>query len=202
MAALLYILSVNLDSIGVGISYGLRRIHITCRASVIIAVMSTICFALSFYLGTALNTIINPVWGKLLAASVLFLLGIWIILPAKDGNQKNRERILKVRSLGITILILQDPPLCDFDSSKQIDAREALALAFALSLDALGVGFGAGLAGSIAWYLPIAIGVSQFIFLALGRFLGARLSSVKIPHKVWTLTSGAILILLAILHII
>ncbi len=199
MAVLLYILSVNLDSIGVGISYGLRKIHISNRASLVCAIISALCFALSFFVGKYLNTFLSPLLGKILGSVILFLLGLWIIL---NSFADIKERKFSIKPLGITILILRDPVTCDFDNSSKIDTREAIYLALALSLDSIAVGFGAGLSGISAWYLPILIGITQFLFLKLGKAFGEKLRTLKIPHKIWTVLSGLILILLAIVHII
>lgn len=200
MAVLLYILSVNLDSIGVGLSYGLRKIHISFTAGVICASVSVLCFAITFFTGTFLSAYFSPILAKALASVILFLLGLWIILNSFTDVKHTRK--FSIRPLGITILIMCDPALCDFDNSSKIDTREAIYLALSLSLDSVAVGLGAGLAGISAWYLPILIGVSQFLFLTIGKALGEKLSSLKIPHKIWTVLSGLILILLAIVHII
>ena len=199
MAVLLYILSVNLDSIGVGLSYGLRKIHISNRASFVCALVSAMCFALSFFLGGYLNSILSPLLGKILGRAILFLLGLWIIL---NSFTNVKERKFSIKPLGITILILRDPVICDFDNSSKIDTREAVYLALALSLDSVAVGFGAGLSGISAWYLPILIGITQFLFLKLGKAFGEKLRTLKISPKIWTVLSGIILILLAIVHMI
>ncbi len=200
MAVLLYILSVNSDSIGVGISYGLRKIHISFIAGATCAGVSALCFAIAFFAGSFLSAYISPNLSKALASIVLFLLGIWIILNSFTDTKYTRK--FSIRPLGITILILRDPVACDFDNSSKIDIREAIYLAIALSLDSVAVGFGAGLSGLSAWYLPILIGITQFLFLKLGKIIGEKLRTLKIPHKIWTTLSGLILILLAIVHII
>lgn len=200
MAVLLYILSVNLDSIGVGLSYGLRKIHISHAASLICAAISALFFGIALFIGAYLSDILSPRLGRVLGSVLLFLLGCWIILSSLCDIKA--EKRFSIRPLGITISIMRDPSLCDFDNSSKIDTREAIYLSLALSFDSVAVGLGAGLAGISAWYLPILVGASQFLFLKLGKALGAKLSSLKIPHKIWTVLSGLILILLAIVHII
>ena len=75
MAVFLYILSVNLDSIGVGISYGLRKIHISTSASIIIALFSVFYAALALYAGTLLTRILPEWLGKTMGSTILFVLG-------------------------------------------------------------------------------------------------------------------------------
>lgn len=204
MAVFLYILSVNLDSIGVGISYGLRKIHITTAAGIVIAMFSVICFGLSLYLGALLTTALPSSCGRYLASIILLVLGIWICVTGfcdRKPHKIKTERTFSIRSLGITISIMRDPTLCDFDASSRIDIREAIYLALALSLDSVAVGFSAGLSGIVAWYLPPLVGVSQFLFLIFGKLIGSSLLNIsKVPHEVWTIVSGILLIILAIVH--
>lgn len=205
MAVLLYILSVNLDSLGVGISYGIRKIHIPCGASVLIALCSVFYAAAAIFSGSLLTRVFPPWLGKALGSGILFALGAWTCVSAfRPDTQKKRApktRSFAIRPLGLTISIARDPVVCDFDGSRRIDPGEALYLALALSLDSIGVGIGAGLSGIGAWFLPPLIGLLQFAFLTLGSLLGKRLRQVaRIPHQFWTVLSGALFLLLALLR--
>lgn len=204
MAVFLYILSVNLDSIGVGISYGLRKIHIATGASVVIALCSVFYAALALYAGALLTNILPEWLGKTLGSAILLILGTGICLSA-FRNAKPRAvksaRSFAIRPLGITISIVRDPVACDFDASRRIEPREALYLGLALSLDSIGVGIGAGLSGITTWFLPPLIGILQFVFLTLGTALGKRLRhETKLPPQIWTLLSGILLLILAVLR--
>lgn len=202
MAVFLYILSVNLDSIGVGISYGLRKIHISTSASIIIALFSVFYAALALYAGTLLTRILPEWLGKTMGSTILFVLGAAICIsafrPAKPRAVRPTHSFA-IRPLGITISIVRDPVVCDFDDSRRIDPREALYLGLALSLDSIGVGIGAGLSGITTWFLPLLIGLFQFLFLTLGSILGKSLRRItKIPPQTWTVLSGLLLITLSV----
>lgn len=204
MAVFLYILSVNLDSIGVGISYGLRKIHIATSASIIIALFSVLYAALALCAGSLLTRVLPDWMGKTAGSAILLILGVSICIsafrPARSRTVKT-ERSFAIRPLGVTISIVRDPIACDFDGSRRIDPREAIYLGLALSLDSIGVGIGAGLSGITAWFLPPIIGLLQFLFLTLGSILGKSLRRVtKIPPQTWTLLSGALLIVLSLLR--
>ena len=200
MSTLLYILSANLDSIGVGFSYGVRKIHISRKSLVIIAVISAFCSAFSLFIGNVLGAILAPRAGDFLGKSILFLLGFWIFLTSfKSDGKSKKSRSFSVKFLGITVSIMKDPALCDFDSSSKIEEKEALYLALALSLDSIAIGLGLGISGIFNWFLPLLIGVSQYVFLEFGKFLGVFLTNnFKISHKFWTMLAGLCLIVLAI----
>lgn len=199
MPVLLYILSVNSDSVGVGISYGVRKIHISCRSLLIIAVFSVLCSAISLAVGTLVSSFMTPNAGSFLGDLILLVIGIWILLsPFKENIAK--DRTFSIKPLGITISIIREPSLCDFDASSHIDGKEAIYLAMALSLDSIAIGLGVGISGLATWYLPLVIGASQLIFLEMGRLLGALLANkLNIPHKTWSILAGILLIILAII---
>ena len=200
MSTLLYILSANLDSVGVGFSYGVRKIHISRRSLVIIAVISAFCSAFSLFIGKVLGTILAQSAGNFLGRSILFLLGFWIFLTSfKSDGKSKKSHSFSIKFLGVTVSIMKDPALCDFDSSSKIEEKEALYLALALSLDSIAIGLGLGISGIFTWYLPLLIGISQYIFLEIGKFMGIFLTNkFKISHKFWTLLAGLCLIVLAI----
>ncbi len=202
MSVLLYILSVNLDSIGVGLSYGVRKIHISRLALLIIALFSVICSFLALIFGRFLGGFLTIESGKALGDGVLFFLGLWILLSAlkNDAPRQIKAHTFSVKPLGITVSIMQDPTLCDFDDSSRIDGREAVYLALALSLDSIAISIGVGISGFTQWYLPLLIGASQLVFLECGRYLGKKLANkFKISNKVWTFLAGLALIILALL---
>lgn len=200
MSILLYILSANLDSVGVGFSYGARKIHISRKSIIIIAIISALCSVFSLLAGQLLGNFLTPKAGDFIGKIILFLLGFWIFISSFKSEKKNvKNRSFSIKFLGITVSIMRDPVLCDFDSSLKIEEKEALYLALALSLDSIAIGLGLGIADFFNWYLPILIGASQYVFLEIGRFLGIFLANkLKISHKIWTILAGACLILLSI----
>lgn len=207
MAVLLYILSVNIDSLGVGISYGLRKIHISFGASVVMCLFSVIYSGFALFFGSFMTHILPEWLGKTLGSVILLVLGCFIILrafiPPLPKPQKKQKPSLEIHPFGKTISIVHDPTACDFDSSNRIDPRESLYLGLVLSLDSIGVGIGAGLSGISTWFLPLLIGLAQLIFLTLGSMLGSNLSrSTRVNNRIWTVSSGVLLILLAVLRIL
>lgn len=206
MAVLLYILSVNIDSLGVGISYGLRKIHISFGASVVMCLFSVIYSGFALFFGSFMMHILPEWLGKTIGSMILLSLGFFIIIrafiPPSPKPQKKPKQPIEIHPFGRTISIVRDPTACDFDSSNRIDPKEALYLGLVLSLDSIGVGIGAGLSGISTWFLPLFIGLAQLIFLTLGSILGSRLShSTQVNSRIWTVSSGVLLIVLAVLRV-
>ena len=200
MAVLIYILSVNLDSLGVGISYGLRKVHIPHVSSLIVVMLAVFYATIALYAGAFLAKVISPESAALLGNAILFLLGVAILVDSvRINTNKRSSRSFSIKPLGITISIIRNPVVCDFDNSNKIDAKEALYLGLALSLDSLAAGIGAGLTGISFWFLPPVIGAAQFLFLTIGAVLGEHLAGIKnISPKVWSAISGILLMTLAL----
>lgn len=210
MAVLLMVLSVNLDSLGVGFSYGVRGVHIPLFSIAIISCFSILYSSLAIFAGSLMIHIM-PLWlSKTLGVGILLAMGVTIIVNAlrkkkdtpppepKSGTLLNWG----IKSLGITISVVRDPSACDFDRSKRIDAREAMYLGLALSVDAIGVGLGSALGGITAYYIPLFVGLSQLVLLSAGLGVGRMLSKrVNIDQRVCGVAAGALLIVLALLRI-
>jgi len=77
-----------------------------------------------------------------------------------------------LRFLGVLVQIIREPRAADVDESRTIDAREAIALGAALSVDSAGVGLGAALAGFDALWMTVLASATCPLSLALGTWLG------------------------------
>ncbi|HYF75084.1 MAG TPA: manganese efflux pump, partial [Candidatus Nitrosocosmicus sp.] len=90
----------------------------------------------------------------------------------------------------------------DIDKSGEIDVSEAVLLGLALSVDAIGVGIGCSLTGFHSVYIPLFIGLFQFMFLYTGICIGKRfLIFERLNRKMISLVPGILLIFLAIMRI-
>ncbi len=207
-------ISLSIDSLGVGLVYGFRKISIPLFPKLLICLFSIIYSAVALTLGKTLSNILSPSVSKLIGVVILTLMGIWIIFQAltknhdegvHNSNIRNKnETLLKIaiKSLGITIQVIRNPENIDMDRSGTIDIGEALLLGFALSLDAIGVGIGSALAGFHSMFIPFAVGFSQLIFLYTGLFIGKKASVFdKINKKLFSVLPGVLLISLAILRL-
>lgn len=103
-------------------------------------------------------------------------------------------------SLAVVPGLLDEPARADLDSSGTLTPGEALLLGLALAVDALAVGFGAGLAGLSATLTPLVASATQTVFVGLGVCIGRRVKeSVLAPGL--EKAPGGILILLGLMRL-
>ncbi|MGI9863037.1 sporulation membrane protein YtaF [Moorella naiadis] len=179
LATILLALAASLDGLGVGLSYGLRRIRLPWLSLAVISLISVGASFLSMVAGHLLARIFNPVLAGRLGAGILLILGTVIIMEAylkRKTNNGQEQTLLRLRlpRLGLVIQILREPARADLDLSGSISSREALTLGIALALDSLGIGMGAAAAGFSISLAPLAIGLCQLLLVRLGLFLGGH----------------------------
>ena len=201
LGVLLLAVSLSMDALGIGVSYGVRKIRVPLAAKVIICAISVAMMGLSILLGSLILLVVPPPAAKLLGALMLALLGVFVIAQAfwkreeKPKKPKKAARSIMLKPLGITIKIIRNPPSCDFDASKALDGFEALYLGAAMSVDSVGVGVSSAVMGLNTLLVPVTAGLFQMLFLSAGVWLGGKLSlSARLDSRVWTVISGLLLI--------
>lgn len=166
-----------MDALGMGVSYGLRGIRTPWYARLILCGISTVITGLAVGAGSLLTMLITPPAAKLIGSGMLAILGITIV--AQAFYQK------------------KEPDSYDLDHSKHIDALEAVYLGVALSIDSFGAGISTGIAGGASFWVPVAAGLCQMVFLCAGEFCGKKLKHIKADDRVFAVISGVLLIVLA-----
>jgi putative sporulation protein YtaF len=208
-------LAVSLDSLSVGVTYGLRKLKFPFRSLLVIALFSGLMLLLSMYVGAFLVLLLPIQVTRWLASSILIALGIWAIYNVVKKREdelegieeyrppsKARMRIwrLHLNQLGIVIQVLKKPSLADLDGSGSISMKEAMLIGFALSMDA----FGAGLSASFLRYSPLIlallVSIMNIVFIRFGLRAGYKFSKIKAMKKA-TMIPGTILICLGIAKI-
>lgn len=125
-----------------------------------------------------------------------------ISAPPDIRPQRFAERMLfrlELRKLGFVIQILRTPSAADMDRSGNISPAEAALLGIALSLDAIGAGFGAALVGYGAFTTALCITAASGAFVWLGTVLGRRVAG-RLGRKLAVLP-GFLLICVGILKL-
>lgn len=208
---LILALSVSIDSLGIGITYGLKNTMISKSAKIILFIISITMTGLSVYFGNILTQLVPSYFTNLIGSLLLVCMGLWIIYQALNSNKPitspkaSEEKIYQffIKFLGITIQIIRNPISSDLDHSKKIDVKEALYLGMALSLDSICVGICSSVIGFNSAIFPIFVALFQLCFLSIGRFLGVRIVSIcQIPENIWNVLSGILLICIGISKII
>lgn len=154
-SVLLLSLSSNLDNVGVGISYGTRKINIPFYSNLLIAVITGTGTFLSMTAGNEIVNLISPHIANALGSLIIAGAGVWVFIqkpasgnPNGAGTQCLQKTDISDQSLlRRMFMILDHPFLADTDFSGHISLKEGFLLGLALTLNNLANGLGAGLVG-------------------------------------------------------
>ncbi len=201
---LLLVFTLSLDAFIASIAYGTNEIKMPFTSISIINITCTSFLAFSLFLGSMVKKVIPENITLFASFIILMLLGVFYlfqslfkssILKTSISNKK-----IKLRISNLIINIYIDETSADLNKSKNLNPKEALYLATALSLDSLAIGFSSSLTD---------INYAQIIFFSLFADMVAVWSGLLIGRKLveksnfnisWL--SGIILIILAIMKII
>lgn len=187
--SLLLAFSLSADALGVGVSYGLRRIHFPKISLLLLGAESMAMMLLVLSLGGWLASFFPFASLAKCAAAFLFFFGLWFI---KNGLFQKKEKPPQTS-------LLQNPSACDRDLSSAIEPKEALLLGLVLSADSLGAGLTIALSGLSHWALPLFAACFQTLFLFLGSTLGKKLILLPEPKENrYALFSGIILAIIGL----
>lgn len=216
IATLLFAISVSIDALGVGTTYGLKKIKIAFLPKFLMSALSFLYSGAAVWLGGCLSQYLPQRIGSLTSGIMLGGIGLYSLLDAirsscrditeetlvlpQPQTQKNRRILHRfIKPLGISITIVKHPTAADFDHSRSIDWKESLYIGLALSFDAIGAGIGYSLGGESGYLLPVLIGGFQFLFLSLGCFLGRKAHHLPfLKPKILAFLPGIIILGLAI----
>lgn len=217
LSGILLAISLSMDALGIGVSYGLRDKKVPLLPKVIISLISLAFTAAAIGIGNVIVLFLPDQLAKLIGSGMLGVLGVAIIIQAlskKDVEEEQEEAQkppkktwkIALKPLGLTVKIIRNEIQkngSNGESATTMGIRESLYMGVALSIDSFGAGISSAVSGINNFFVPIMVGLCQFIFLTLGIFCGQKLTSVKkADPKIFMLLSGAILVVLAIIRYI
>ena len=174
-------LSVSIDSLGIGITYGIKNTKIDKISNLILFLISFCITSSSIFIGHYISVLLSSSFATFLGSLFLIILGIYIIYKAINNIKDN----------------------FDIDNSNNIDKKEAIFLGLALSVDSICVGIGCGIIGVNDLILPILIATFQLIFLNCGNFIAQKIvNKLNIPEQTLSICSGIVLIFVGIMRVL
>lgn len=183
-------ISSSIDSLGIGITYGIKNTKISHIGKVILFIISISTTYLSIFFGRFIQNVFPNTLTKLIGSLILIFIGIYICFEALKKQDKNCN-------------IFNNPISSDFDNSKIIDSKESYFLAIALSLDSFCIGICGSIIDINLSLFPVLVSLFQLLFLSIGTFLGIRINKFyKLPQNIWSIISGILLILIGFLKLI
>ena len=178
---ILLALSVSIDSLSIGISYGIKKTKINNMSNIILFAISFCITCGSIFLGHYISALFSPTASTILGSSFLIILGVYNIYKTINN------------------------PITDYDidHSNNIDAKEAIFLGLALSIDSACVGIGSGIIGINDIILPLLVASFQLIFINCGNWIAnSIIKYVNISERTLAIFSSIILILVGIFRTI
>ncbi len=174
-------LSVSIDSLGIGITYGIKNTKIDKISNLILFSISFCITCGSIFLGHYISVLLSPKFTTFLGSAFLIILGIYNIYKVVNNIKDN----------------------FDIDNSNNIDRKEAMFLGLALSIDSICVGIGCGIIGLNDIILPILVASFQLLFLNCGNFVTQKIiKRFDISDFSLSIFSSLILILVGIIRIL
>ena len=178
-------ISSSIDSFGIGITYGLRKLKINIFSKLILFVISITITYISVLIGKNLCYLLPPIIIRLIGSFILIIIGITIIFQILNSKkwEKNQSKNFKtledksiyaekkvykffIRFLGITIQIIKDPVYSDLDGSLNIDTIEAFYLGVSLSIDSFCIGIASSILGFRIYFISnTSSNISTNIFI-------------------------------------
>lgn len=209
-------ISSSIDSLGIGITYGIKNTKITIWAKCILFLVAFTISSISIYFGNILKYFLPDFIIDYLGSFILILMGVFMCFQAlkntkkdlkihSDTTVKDCEKIYSffIKCLGITIKIIKNPTSSDLDKSNTIDSKEALFLGLALSLDSFCIGIGFSMINTFSFIFPLLISLFQLFFLSFGNYCGKKLYTFSVlPDNIWSIISGTLLIIIGFCKII
>ena len=163
--SLLFGVSASLDALLVGVSYGMRGIHIRLFENLFISLVSLLGTCLSIGFGHVLTPLLPPMVSNYAGSLILMLLGIYYIVkwfletlktPAPDHHSEQE----------MPALISAEQP------HSFLAIGEVIFLSLSLSVNNLGIGLSASIAGLTLIPAAVTTGSCSVLFLLVGNRLG------------------------------
>ncbi|GAB3794625.1 sporulation membrane protein YtaF [Virgibacillus kimchii] len=192
------VIAVSLDSFGVGVTYGMRKIRVPLTGLLIIMLCSGIMVLLAMTIGNSLRSFISPSMAEVLGGGILIALGVFSLYNVLLSK---REEAPEPRKQNILATVLNTPDKADLDQSGSISANEALLLGTALAMDAFGAGIGASMLGYSPMITALLIACMSGLFLFCGIKMGVLLSKNRVLQKM-SFVPPILLIALGIFNIL
>lgn len=192
ISSLLFGFSASIDSFIVGMTYGVKKMHISSCKNLIISTITLVGTVLSILAGSRIAPFLPERAAKAAGSMILILLGIYYIVKFILIYFKKRRTANALSANALSYSAASGRP-----DTGLLTGREAAALGLALSVNNIGIGLGASISGirlastaAVTFFLSI-------LLLALGNRLG-KLHFLQFAGRFADPLAGLILIVLGL----
>lgn len=174
LSAFIFAFIGDIDTLVIGLSYGIKKIKLTSFSILIISILPTIGTFISMKLGKSIIKFIPESLTNFIGSVILILIGLYpllepYIIKLKNKYYKNKNEYVSV---------LKNPEKFDEDDSGCIDMKETIPLAIALTINNLAIGVGAGIANISVLLTTLFTFILNIVNLILGYVLGDKCLSI------------------------
>lgn len=163
--SLLFGVSASLDALLIGISYGIRQVHVRLWQNLFISLVTLLGTCLSISAGHLLIPLLPRLVSNYAGSLILVLLGIYYILKHLISLLRSRRGKVFPDSAAINAVSRKQEP-------QILSPAEVFTLSLTLSLNNLGIGLSASLAGLTLLPTAVATLACSVLFLFWGNRLG------------------------------
>lgn len=197
---IMLVFAVSLDAFIAAFSFGSDKIRIPPLSACVISLICTAILTGSIILSSIISSVVPDNLCRAASAGILTILGTVslfqnMLKSALRKRQGESGFSFRFFNIDFVICVYLDETKADSDSSKNLSSKEAVTLALALSADSIASGFGAGLGNTDIVRISAVSFAAGLAALALGGFIGQKISCRK-PKISWL--SGIILIILGL----
>lgn len=185
-SSFLFAVSASLDAFIVGITYGIRRVHILFWQNMLVSLITLAGTVLSIGLGRKLSPLLPPQAARAAGSSILILLGAYYIIKFMILSLKKYLNDKQLTSSEIQKASAEKTDIA-------LTLRETLLLGAALSVNNMGIGIGASIAGLQLVPTAIITLVLSVALLLAGNRLG-KIHLLRIADRFSDPLSGLLLI--------
>ena len=207
-ASILLAFSASLDSLIIGIAYGIKKIKIKFSINIIIALIVTLGTFLSMGLGAILSEFIPIYICNYIGAILLIIVGLFMSFDFyKEQRNLKRSKLTSAKENNDIIEslhyddILTNNKTADADGSGNIELKEAISLALALSINNFALGLGASMSGISIPLTTLFTFLFSILILIVGLKIGNSFLS-EIFGKYSDLISAIIIIAMGIFQLL
>lgn len=186
LSSILFGVSASLDSLLVGVSYGIRKVHIRLWQNLFIGFVTLLGTCLSIGAGHLLIPLLQEAVCRYAGSLILALLGIYYIIKWLICTLRNRHEDRLPRYSGISSASANR-------KRESLCFAEVFTLSLTLSLNNLGIGLSASLAGLALLSTAAATLLCSVVLLFLGNQLG-RCRLLQLAGTAAEPVSGVLLI--------
>lgn len=188
ISTFLFSVSANIDNFTVAVAYGIKKIKIGIFSNLLIALISGIGTFLSMSVGLLINKFLSSNISNITGSIILIVIGLWFVFDYYRKKKENFNNIINNYN------ILDNPKKIYKDNSRYIDIKEAITLAFALTINNLGLGVGASITGLNIFFTTSITIIFSILFIIFGYFVGNSYLA-KLFGKYAPLVSGILIVI-------